>query len=616
MKVASLFTAAALTLALACSALAQKDPGVQKESDWVDARWNATDIGNFHASLVGTPRGIVAKGLSIRLGDHTNASVVYDTATASLRAVWTGGFIEFEASRYGLLRTPHPAGDVQFVAPKDPAWSAPVRWHGLYVNGPRVVLDYEVGSARVLETPWAEKSGNVTAVTRTFAIAKGTAATLALVAEGKDAALSTHDGVKIASVVTKQGRASFAMQGNAGTFVVESNAVKLKFKADADVRLKLFCATAEPAQLASLAKKSAPAEDVAALAKPGVPRWKPLTMRGQRGFGNDAFVIDTLTMPYENPWKALLFASGVDFLPNGDAAVCTIHGDVWLVSGIDENLQKLTWRRFATGLFQPLGLRVRDGKIYVLGRDQITVLHDQNGDGEADFYENFFNGIRTSTGGHDYVTSLDADTNGNFYYVDPVGAHRVLRDGSREELIAAGFRNPNGAGVSPDGKIVTVAPQQGEWTPSSVIVEARQEGWYGYGGPRITPERLLGYDAPLCWIPHSVDNSSGSQLWITGEKWKSLAGHMLHFSWGRCTEFLVLREVVNDVAQGALVPLPGKFLSGAMRGSIRKTVNSTSSARQAGKPPPRATVLSSACASRAKTRRFSSTFTSTRMVFA
>ena len=87
--------------------------------------------------------------------------------------------------------------------------------------------------------------------------------------------------------------------------------------------------------------------------------------------------------------------------------VCTIHGDVWLVSGIDDKLAKLTWRRFATGLFQPLGLRVVGGKIFVLGRDQITRLHDPNGDGEADFYENFCNLIATSTGGHDYVTSLE-----------------------------------------------------------------------------------------------------------------------------------------------------------------------------------------------------------------
>ncbi len=567
MNVAPRFAVATLTLVLPFLVFAQKEPGTQKETDWVDSRWNATDLGNFHASLVSSPAGTVAKGLSIRLGDGTNVSVVYDTATASPRAVWSDRFLEFEATRYGLIGTPHPASDVQFVSPKGPAWSTPVRWRGLHVHGPRVVLDYEVGTTRVLETPWAETFGGVTAMTRSFLIRKGGEATV-LLAEGMDAAITTVDGVNCARVTAKLGPVTFALRGDNAEFRVEGAALKLHIDAGKeDVSLKLFSASTDPAQLVGLIKASK-ADDVAALAKPGAPRWKAITTRGQRGFGSDAFVIDTLTMPYENPWKALLFAAGVDFLPNGDAAVCTIHGDVWLVSGIDENLQKLTWRRFATGLFQPLGLRVRDGKIFVLGRDQITELHDENGDGEADFYENFFSGIKTSTSGHDYVTSLETDTNGNFYYVDPTGVYRVLRDGSRAELIAGGFRNPNGMGVSPDGRIVTVAPQQGEWTPSSLLVEARQDGWYGYGGPRVTADRPLGYDAPLCWIPHSMDNSGGSQLWVTSKQWEPLTGHLLHFSWGRCSQFLVLREVVDGVPQGVVVPLPGRFLSGVMRGAF------------------------------------------------
>src|SRR5437763_11083596 len=97
-------------------------------------------------------------------------------------------------------------------------------------------------------------------------------------------------------------------------------------------------------------------------------------------------LIVTLTIPYQNPWNALMFTSGHDFFENGDAAVCTAHGDVWRVSGINEKLEKLVWKRFATGLFQPLGLKIVNDRVYVTGRDQITILHDLNGDGEADFY--------------------------------------------------------------------------------------------------------------------------------------------------------------------------------------------------------------------------------------
>ena len=45
-------------------------------------------------------------------------------------------------------------------------------------------------------------------------------------------------------------------------------------------------------------------------------------------------------------------------------------------------------------------------QIYVLGRDQITRLHDLNGDGEADFYENFNNDCMVSEHFHEFALDL------------------------------------------------------------------------------------------------------------------------------------------------------------------------------------------------------------------
>ena len=87
-------------------------------------------------------------------------------------------------------------------------------------------------------------------------------------------------------------------------------------------------------------------------------------------------MVDTIEPPFENPWKALLFFSGHDFLPDGTAMLCTIQGDVWHVSGLNEQLDHVRWRRFASGLHQALGLVVSGKNVYVLGRDQITCLHD------------------------------------------------------------------------------------------------------------------------------------------------------------------------------------------------------------------------------------------------
>src|SRR5262249_42026148 len=130
---------------------------------------------------------------------------------------------------------------------------------------------------------------------------------------------------------------------------------------------------------------------LASLTKGGPAQWpKAIETAGACGT-TTPFAVDTITLPSANPWRSLFFVGDHDFLPNGDGVICTIMGEVWIVSGLDDQLQHLRWRRFATGLNQPLGLRVVDGVIHVIGRDQITRLHDLNGDGEADFYECFSN---------------------------------------------------------------------------------------------------------------------------------------------------------------------------------------------------------------------------------
>src|SRR4029453_15789871 len=99
---------------------------------------------------------------------------------------------------------------------------------------------------------------------------------------------------------------------------------------------------------------------------------------------------DELTLPNENPWKSWMRPTGFDFFADGSrAALCTWNGEVWIFSGFGRKTKKLTWKRFAAGLYEPLGLRIVDGVIYATCRDQIVRLHDLNADGEADFYECF-----------------------------------------------------------------------------------------------------------------------------------------------------------------------------------------------------------------------------------
>jgi len=304
-------------------------------------------------------------------------------------------------------------------------------------------------------------------------------------------------------------------------------------------------------------------ESLREFTKGGPAQW-PQVLETQGVLGKSVagwpYVVDTLTLPFDNPWKSLIFIGGHDFFSNGDIAVCTMTGDVWRLSGVDAALSKLRWKRMAAGLHQPLGLVVVDDKVCVLGRDQITRLHDFNGDGEADFYECLTNDFETPTGGHDFMCGLERDAAGSFYTASGKDGLLRLTPGKKAEMIATGFRNPDGLGLAPDGTL-TVPYSEGEWTPTSAIAQITPGGFYGYHGPQPGKKTL----PPLVWLPRGLDNSSGGQTWVPDDRWGPLKGQMIHTSYGAGTHMLVLRQKVGDIWQGAAVPLPGDFNAGVHR---------------------------------------------------
>jgi putative heme-binding domain-containing protein len=290
----------------------------------------------------------------------------------------------------------------------------------------------------------------------------------------------------------------------------------------------------------------------------------PVTMGNQ-----SPYAVDRIGLPTDNPWNALIFCGDHDFLPNGDALVCTMQGDVWQVSELDgrdgDGPSTVTWKRFAAGLHQALGLLVEEDGIYVLGRDQITRLKDLNQDGEADLYEAFCTSYITSPAGHDFICGLQRDEQGNFYTASGnQGVLRISPDGETVEVVATGFRNPDGLGIRPDGTL-TVPCSEGTWTPASMICEIAPESnqpYFGYPGPIDEQPPQL----PLVYLPRGVDNSSGGQVYIDSDRWGPLKGNMIHLSFGAGTYMLLLRDEVDGHHQGAVVRMPGDFSSGVHRG--------------------------------------------------
>ncbi|WP_010584870.1 DUF6797 domain-containing protein [Schlesneria paludicola] len=541
------------------------------EADSRDDRLGQMDTGPFFSGSITGAGGTVYKGVVVRVGENRTASICYDTELIRASAGWTG-FLKFDPARFGIIVPPQVAGDVAFTTPRLGGWTRTdefskfresseygglpkeeAHYEGLYRHANRVTLKFAIGSitsglpTEILESPWLEENHGASALSRTIQVGPSSTPLSLLVAEA---------GARIRLIADHEVASLRPGPANSQIVVVPAHAKPITFK------LLFAAAGANDAAFNRLASESPKPEDLSQLLKPGSTIWgEPLVTQGEVSSSPAALTIDTITLPFENRFKALMFCGGHDFLPDGRAFVCTLHGDVWLVDGIDDTLQKITWRRFATGLFQPLGVKLvprqnsdrstsKQFDLYVVGRDQISRLHDINGDGEADFYENFNNDAYVSLNGHEYVTCLETDRAGNFYYIkgncNSATPHdgsllQVSPDGTKLSVYATGFRNSNGIGIGPNDEI-TVAPQEGEWTPASAVFAVRQGGFYGGMMSHHKPTPPTDFEHPFCWFPRLADNSGGGQVWVPANHWGPLGGQLLHLSYGQCKLMILARE--------------------------------------------------------------------------
>jgi len=283
------------------------------------------------------------------------------------------------------------------------------------------------------------------------------------------------------------------------------------------------------------------------------------------------FAVDQIASPTENPWNSLMYFGGIAFRSDGTALLCTMQGEVWHVSGLDG--ETASWKRFAAGLHQALGIVVDDqDRVFVLCRDQLVRLVDMNQDNEADYYQCWNNQFTTSPAGHDFICGLDQDQYGNFYTASGnEGVLRISADGKSYSVVATGFRNPDGVSVTSHGT-VTVPCSEGTWTPASMVCEMPQNPsgdippYFGYGGPKDGKPPAL----PLAYLPRGLDNSSGGQVPVKSSNWGPLEGKLMHLSFGMGTSYLLLRDEYQAGAQGAIVPFASDFNSGVHRGEFRK----------------------------------------------
>jgi cytochrome c5 len=541
------------------------------------------------------------KGIAIRL-DSGNGGIskgrawmVYDHDTMRAAAAWSGDqFVDWKGIAFDASHQTHTSivGDKAFINPMGPGWANPedgsftdprprgrdnrrygplprswTHFVGTYRCGDQIVLSYTVGSARILESPGCEGVGQDLSFARTLKVSQ-----------------SPHD---LLLRVCPTGSPAVLVGTNAVELAQQSGFRVLRIPASATpLKVKILVGHQEEplARIATLALSSAPALDLTAFTTGGPALWKArLNVAGKIGGTSGAFAVDTISYPpdAENPWQTWMRFGGFDFFRDGRrAAICTWNGDVWVVSGIDGDLRQVQWQRIASGLFQPLGLKIVDDVIYVTCRDQICRLHDLNGDGQIDFYENFNNDHQVTEHFHEFAMDLQTDAQGNFYYAKG-GRHglpaivpqhgtllKVTADGSKTEIIATGFRAPNGVCVNDDGTFF-ITDQEGHWTPKNRIDWVRPGRFYGY---------MWGYDHPISssddamepsivWITNDMDRSPAEIVSVPKGDWGPFAGSLLNISYGMGRIFLVPNESLNGQRQGGVVQLPiPDFPTGIMRG--------------------------------------------------
>ncbi len=537
------------------------------------------------------PGNIAQKGLAIRLDagpgglSQGRAWMVYDHDTMRVAAASTGDFLDWKGVAFDGSHGSHAGltGDRHFVNPVGPGWASPEgKWdddrligrdqrrygplprswadyQGLYLHGHQVVIAAAIGGTRVLESPGWIEVGPSAVFTRTVNVAAATKPLRMRVAP---------DSVNV--VLTGRG----TLRKEAGFWLAEL---------PGGAHARLFISRMDPVPLAAVARADTGSLDLDPMIHGGPARWpQEVVTQSVAGAPEGAFAADTFPLPTDNPWHSWMRPGGFDFTPDGKGAmVATWNGDVWRVDGLFAAAPaSLHWRRVASGLFQPLGVKFRGQDLFVTCRDQLVRLRDLNGDGEVDFVESFNHDHQVTEHFHEFAMGLQTDAAGNFYYAKSarhalpalVPHHgtllRVSADGQRTDIVANGFRAANGVCVNDDGSFF-VTDQEGHWTPKNRINRVQPGGFYGnmFGYSSVTNSADSAMEAPMVWITNNKDRSPAELLWVPKNAWGPLGGSLLNLSYGTGRAFIVPHEAAGAVWQGAVceLPLPA-FATGIMRG--------------------------------------------------
>ncbi len=309
---------------------------------------------------------------------------------------------------------------------------------------------------------------------------------------------------------------------------------------------------------------------------------------------SDFYLREEIPLP---PGEVMEIGS-IALMPDQHIAVTTRRGDLWICTGAyGDDLSKVTWKKFAQGLHEPLGMFWKAGWLYLTQRPEVTRLKSSTGSGLADTFQTISSEWGINGDYHEYAFGSEPDKNGDIWIVLCLTGSftaesdwrgwclRVTPDGKMIPT-CSGIRSPGGIGANATGDMF-YTDNQGPWNGSSSLKWLKPGSFQGNPSgnkfaknarlpappdvadkSRILAERTKfpEFIPPAVVFPHAKVGQSptGIACDMSGGKlgpWKNqlYVGEQTHSEVQR-----VCLEKVNGLYQGAVF----KFLDGFEAGII------------------------------------------------
>lgn len=283
------------------------------------------------------------------------------------------------------------------------------------------------------------------------------------------------------------------------------------------------------------------------------------------------------------PKDEVLEVGGIAFLPSKEMVVSTRRGQVWITSDPTNPTGKISFRLFAEGLQDCLGLNTEGENILVVQRGELSRLIDSDGDKFVDVIETVTDQWGVSGNYHEYAFGLPRDEKGNLYvslnvaFMSPkwwLGTATVpyrgwvlqIRPDGTTIPFATGFRSPCGIGRNTKGEIF-VSDNQGDWMAACPIFHVEEGKFYGHpAGLRWTKEFQDRKEIPSQIQPPSVKREQAA-VWLP-YNWSRSAGQMVWDDTGGAFGPFKDQMFISELTNGNILRVQLEKIRGQYQGAV------------------------------------------------